>query len=130
MPITVYANIPLLVALITHNSIRQSLKMASLLRSLLVCSIGWFRVAHCIPVLIIKQDSKLLRYFNRCFISYKCLELPAEKEIWWASSVRGVPDVINLWRSLSCENSPKLMKFAWSYKCRFGMTYTSENPVK
>jgi len=42
------------------------------------------------------------------------------------SSVRGVSDVINLWRSLPCENFPEPIKCTRSYTCRFWMAYTCE----
>jgi len=35
--------------------------------------IGWFEVAHCIPVVVIKWDSKPFQYFYQFFVMYKCL---------------------------------------------------------
>jgi len=40
------------------------------------------------------------------------------------SSALGSSVVINFWRSLACDNSPEIRKFAHSHICGFGMIYT------
>ena len=45
------------------------------------------------------------------------------------SSLPSSSEMIDFWRSLSCEHFPEMRKFAWSYSCLFGTTYKCEQSL-